>query len=830
MTNLLNDLRYAFRQLRKSPGFAITAILILALGIGANAAMFTVLNAVLLQPLPYVAVNRLVVPTLVDKHGERIYGAMYPDIQEWQKRARTLDGIAYTSGFNQYLQDVSGGETVSNVQGSANLFSVLGIKPQIGRTYGLEEQTPGHSQVVVLSDPVWEKYFHRNPNALGKTIKLDGQLYTVIGVMPKSFSYPFSVGRGEIWASEAEVWTPLPLTPDAMTRGGPPGYYGIIARLKPGASLTAAQTELSSLQGQIGKEYPPSYNYAVPVSAQMQSYRDTLTSQFRPSLLILEAACLMLWLIACANVAGLSLVRGSARQREIAVRGALGARRSRLLWQAMTESLLVSITATGAGIGFAVVALHVFRHALLQRIDIIRDIHINLPVVLILAAFSIITAVVCGLVPALLTVNSPVLQALQHGGLHSSADRRQKHVRDGLIVVEIALSLTLLVACGLLLRTLYALRHEPLGVRTDHVLTADFNLPDYPYYDTNLVTHLYQPLLAKTQQLPDVQAASLSTVVPLDAGFLIQLSMYGDGKKSSYGAQSKGINAQLAAATADMQRVFGFRMLQGRFFNDEDTYTSQPVVVVNRAFANAYWPGGKGVGKQLMNLHKNKKAYAIVIGVMDDLPQRSLADKRGPQVLVCLSQLAPEDNFYEPTASVHMQLAVRTREKPEVVIPEIRGLLGQMAPQLRGLKIETMDQVVEDSMGDQNLAAHLLELFGGTALIITLAGLYGSLLYAVSLRRREMAVRLAVGAQRFDILKIVLSRAATLLLMGLAAGAAISFATGRFLQSYTYKVHPGDPATLLAACLLFLTCGLLAAYLPARRAAMTEPIEILREE
>ena len=832
MTTLLNDLRYAVRQLRKSPGFAITAILILALGIGANAAMFTVLNAVLLRPLPYVDVNRLVVPALFDQHGQPIYGSKYPDIQEWQKRASTLDGIAYSTDGGQYLSGVTGGETVSSVQSSANLFSVLGIQPQIGRTFRQAEQVPGHTQVAVLSDAVWDKYFHRNPNALGKTIKLDGEIYTVIGVMPKTFSYPFSAGRGGVgvFAAEKQVWIPLPLTPDTLNRSGEPGYYAIIGRLKPGVSLAAAQTELDNLQRQIAKEYPAGYTFPVPASVQIQTYRDTLTSQFRPSLLVLQGACLMLWLIACANVAGLLLVRGSARQREIALRGALGARRPRLLWQSMTESLLVSMAATGAGIGLAVVALHVFRHALLQRIDIIRDIHLNLPVVAMLAVFSIVTAVVCGMVPALLTVNSSALQALQHGGIHSSADRRQKHVRDGLIVVEIALSLTLLVACGLFLRTLYALRHEPIGIRTDHVLTADFNLPDYPYHDTNLVTHLYQPLLAKTQHLPDVQAASLSTVVPLDAGFLIQLSMYGDGKKSSFGAQSKGINAQLAAATADMQRVFGFRMLQGRFFNDQDTYTSQPVVVVNRAFANAYWPDGKGVGKQLMNLHKNKKVYAIVIGVMDDLPQRSLADKRGPQVLVCLSQLAPEDNFYEPTASVHMQLAVRTRENPEVVIPEIRGLLGQLAPQLRGLKIETMDQVVEDSMGDQNLAAHLLELFGGTALIITLAGLYGSLLYAVSLRRREMAVRLAVGAQRVDILKIVLSRAAILLLIGLAAGTAISYATGRFLESYTYKVHPGDPATLLAACLLFLTCGLLAAYLPARRAAMTEPIEILREE
>lgn len=827
MATLLNDLRYAFRQLRKSPGFAITATLILALGIGANAAMFTVLNAVLLRPLPYANVDRLIVPTMFDKHGEMIYGASYPDIAEWQKRAHTLSGIAYSTDLNKFLGIANSGETVSSVESSANLFSVLGVQPEIGRTYNLAEQTPGHDNVVVLSDAVWTKYFHRNPKALGKTIKLDGQPYTVIGVMPKAFSYPFSGGRAQALATDSQVWTPLALTPDVINRSGPSGYYGIIVRLQPGVSMNAAQAELNNLQHAIAKEYPATYQYPVPASVEAQSYRADLTWKFRPSLLILEAACLMLWLIACANVAGLLLVRGSARQRQIAVRAALGAGRARLVWQSLSESLLISLMATAIGIGLAAVALRVFHHALLQRIDIVRDIHLNWPVVLALAVFSFITAAVCGILPALIVSRIPALQALQQGNTQISAGRRQKHLRDGLIVVEIALSLTLLVACGLMLRTLYSLRHEPLGIRTDHVLTADFNLPSYPYHDTNLVTRLYQPLLAKTQRLPDVQAASLSTTTPLDAGFWVQLSMYGNRKAS--GAQNFAINAQLGAATADMQRVFGFRMLQGRFFNSQDTATSQPVLVVNKAFARAYWPGGSVLGKPLIG-GKDKKNLAVVVGVMDDLPQRSLADERGPQVLVCMNQENPGTPFYQPTASVHMQLAVRTRENPEVVIPEIRTLLGQLAPQLRGIKIETMDQVVEDSMGDQNLAAHLLELFGGTALLITLAGLYGSLLYMVSLRRREMAVRLAVGAQRADILRLVLFRAAILLVTGLAAGTAISYATGRYLQSYLYKVHSGDETTILVACLMFLACGLLAAYLPARRAAMTEPIEILREE
>ena len=832
MAALFSDVRYAIRQLRKSPGFALTAVLTLALGIGANTAMFAVLDSVLLRPLPYPHVNRLVVPNVFDAKGHPMNGAMYPDIREWQQRAHSFSGIAYTTGINQFMDTPTDGGPIANVEASANLFSVLGVEPQLGRTFADAEQIPGRDRVVVLSDAAWDKYFHRDPKALGQTVKLEGKEYTVIGVMPKGFSYPLSQSRGKVWAPRAEVWTPLSLTAAVTTRSGPAGYYGILARLRPGVSQAAARTELDSLQHSIAKEYPAGYGYSKPVSVQLQSYRASLVAQFRPALLVLEAACLMLWLIACANVASLLLVRGSARNREVAVRAALGAGRARLLWQSLSESLMLSLGGSAIGLALGSLALHVFRHALLQRVDIIRDIHLNLPVLLALAVFSVCTAVVCGMAPALLASHTPPLQALQHGGLQISVGRRQKHLRDGLMVVEIALSLTLLVACGLLLRTLYALRHESLGIRTDHVLTADFDIPTYRYRNVNLVTQLYQPLLQRTQHLPDVQAASLSTAVPLDASFFVALSLYGTAQQANKkpNAENEHITAQLSVATPDLQRVFGFRMLQGRFFNTRDTATSQPVVVVNRAFAKEWSPDGSALGKQFMNLHAAKDSREIVIGVMDDLPQLSLASQRGPQVFICLPQLLPADSLYKAVATIHMQLAARTREEPRVVIPEIRRILGQLDPQLQGAKIVTMDQVVEDSMGDQKLAAHLLELFGGTALLITLAGLYGSLLYAVSLRRREMAVRLAVGAQRRDILVLILSRAAVLLLVGLGIGISMSYATGRFLRSYLYGVRTHDWLTLLAASLLFAACGLLAAYVPARRAALTEPVEILREE
>lgn len=826
-----NDLRYAIRQLRKSPGFTLTAILTLALGIGANTAMFTVIEAVMLRSLPYPRANRLVVPRLFDAKGRPVLGASIPDIEEWQQRAHSLSGIAYVSDIRQFIEVPNGGGSISNVQSSANLFLVLGVRPQLGRTFTAAEQTLGRDRVAVLNDSAWNEYFHRNPKALGQTIKLEGKEYTVIGVMPKGFSYPLLPLRAKVWGSRAQVWTPLTVTAEITTRNGP-GWYAVVGRLRRRVSLGEAQAELSNLQHSVAKEYPANYGYPIPASVQLQTYRASLVQQFRPALLILLAACGMLWMIACANVASLLLVRGTARNREVAVRAALGAGHARLLWQAMTESLLLSTGASAVGLALALLALRAFRQALLQRVDIVRDIHLNFSVLLALAVFTVCTAVVCGIAPALLASSAPPLQALQHGGLQVSAGRRLKHLHDGLMVVEIALSLTLLVACGLLLRTLYAMRHESLGIRTDHILTADFDVPTYRYRNIDLVTKLYQPLLEKTQNLADVEAASLSTVVPLDAAFWVQLSLYGDADQAKKvpNRENKRIFAQLSVATPGMQRVFGFRMLQGRFFNDGDTVNSQPVVVVNQAFAREWWPHGSPIGQKFMQLHRAKDSREIVIGVMDDLPQRSLANQRGPQVLLCLPQLLPGDSLYKAVATVHMQLAARTREDPQVVIPEIRRILGQLDPQLRGAKIETMDQVVEDSMGDQKLAAHLLELFGATALLITLAGLYGSLLYAVSLRRREMAIRLAVGAQRRDILWLILSRAAGLLTVGLGVGISLSYATDRFLQSYLYGVRAHDWLTLLAACSLFAMCGLSAAYIPARRAARTEPVEILREE
>jgi predicted permease len=824
LENLRRDVRFALRQLRRSPGFTLTAILILALGIGANTAMFTVVDAVLLHTVPYADVHNLILIDELDKKSAPTMGVTYPDAMEWMQKSRNVAGVALLYGDSNFLRTSATTEKVLTIHATANLFSVLGVQPALGRTFTPAEQTPGRDNVVILSDSVWKTQFHRDPGILGKAVQLDGNPYFIVGVMPSGFSYPFS-------ETDRQVWTPLALAPAVLTRGNQIVSYATIARLRPGVSLAAAQAELSGLQRGIAKEYPGNYFFPKPVGVRVQSYRKVLFHQFRPTLLLLQLACGILWLIACANVGALLLVRSTVRQRELAVREALGASRKRLVWQSLLDSLLLSIGGAAVGLGLATLALWGFQTALLHRIHALQHIHLNLAVLAALAVLSVVTALVFGAVPAWMAARAPVTQMLQQGGPLSTAGSHPKRLRDALMVAEIALSLTLLIACGLLLRTLYALRHVPLGIRTEHVITADLAIPGYRYQDRNIVTTLYQPLLEKAQHLPDVMAASLSTTVPLDQGFHVMLTMYQAGTQKAGTSRAPGyLSASFGAMSKDTQRVFGFRMLRGRFFDAHDTRTSQPVVIVNQAFADQWTRDADILGKTLLHLRASDKREAIVAGIMSDLPAYSLADLHEPQVYLCMDQLQPGDSLYDAAASTHMQLAVRTREDPAAVVSELRTLLIQTAPELRSTKIETMDQVVEDSLGDQKLAAHLLEIFGGTALLITLTGLYGSLLYMVSLRRRELAIRLALGAQRSQIMRLIAAQAATLLAVGLGLGIALSLATARFVRGYLYGVPAHDPWTVLTVSLLFVACAVLAAYIPARRASRVDPMQALRAE
>jgi predicted permease len=482
------------------------------------------------------------------------------------------------------------------------------------------------------------------------------------------------------------------------------------------------------------------------------------------------------------------------------------------------------------GIGLAVLTLRAFEHGLKTQFHIYTALTPNLRVLGALLVLTALSALVSSAWPAMATARAAIEPALRQGATQSGTGRRQHRVRGLLVVVEIAMSLTLLVACGLLLRTIYMLRHVPLGFRTDHVMVANMSIPNYKYAGRDLYKELYGPLLERVKHMPEVQSASLMSEVPLGRTFNIVFSL-GDSGGSAVDVRRGKIRAKASAVTPDNQKVFRFSMLRGRFFNEGDTGTSTPVVVVNRAFVREYegddGDPGKILGTPLLSFRKGQQA--VVVGVLGDERQVTVAKPSQPEIEECLPQITPDSMFYQP-AGMAMDLAVRTERDPAAMTPELRRLMREASPELANSTFTTMDQVVEDSFGSQQLAARLLEIFGGTALVLCIAGIYGLLAYLVTQRTRELGIRIALGAQRGRVMGMVLRQASGMLLCGLAAGLLLAYATSRLLRTLLYGVRPHDPWTMATVTLMLLAGGLAASYLPARRAAGVDPMEALRSE
>jgi predicted permease len=828
LERLLQDVIYALRQMRRSPTFAITVIVTLALGIAAPAAMFTVVDRVMLRPLPYKDAGRLVEISDWDDSTHYSQGTPYLDLDAWRKWSKSFESIGFymqASGRN-FLEGKTGTEIVGFYRVSANLFSVLGVMPELGRDF--REENDGFAQhdgatSVVLSDSVWRSMFGADPFILGKSMKVSGESYVVVGVMPRSFAFPFNPGTPQIWTLAQLSDKDKGRTADT------PGYW-VIGKLKSRVSDAQATAELNTLQSQVAKGYVDAETRKKRSAVTLHSYGNSLVgNDLKRALMLLLAAAGVLWLIACVNATNLLLARLTARQREVAVRGALGAGRWRIMQQFVVEGLLLSSGGSMIGLGLALVAIKLFAYGIKRHVPMPVPVAPDLRVLLVLLALTLVSALISSIWPAWMAAYAPVEPALKQGGLQSGNARGQNRLRSVLVIVEIALSLTLLIGCGLLLRTIYALRHVPLGFRTDHIIVASLQIPSYKFKGQDLTGNLYLPLLERVKHLPGVQAAGLMSEVPLGNTFNVVLTLQGDetGKQTR-----RDISTQLNAASPELQKVFGFKMLAGRFFNEQDTPSSQPVLIVNRAFAKLYAPDqqdlSKVVGMEFWHVTGTK--HAKIIGVLDDMRQRAIADVSQPEVEANLSQMSPQSGVYQPLETIAMDVALRTDRDLKSMIPELREALRQADPALEGSNFTTMDQVVEDSYGSQRLATHLLEIFGGSALLLCVAGLYGLLAYIVSQRTRELGVRLALGAQRGHLLWLVIRHASAMLLSGVVIGLAMAIASGRFIRSYLYGVKAQDIWTLMAMALILVLVGLLAAYLPARRAANVDPMEALRSE
>jgi predicted permease len=833
LERIIRDLAYAVRVLRRSAGFSITVILTLGVGIGAACAMFTVVDRVLLRSLPYKDAERLIEISESGKRGALQYGSPYLDIEQWRERSHALSQIAFYSYNRVHVSFLDGGSGTTHVNAptiSANLFETLGVPPALGRSFQAMRLSgavdPQDAHTLILSDAAWRTIYGAQESILGKTIRVSGDSFTVIGVMPRGFTFPFGVDL-------PVVWMPLvPGTPDATRVHNVTPNYQAIARLQPGASLGQAEAELRVIQTDVAKEYTePEYREDL-TSISLERFVDSLVDgKVQKALLALFGASALLWLIACVNVTSLMLARATARQREMAVRGALGASRWQIVQQLLIEGLLLSGCGSVLGLGVAVSMLKFFEHSLTTQFNIHERIAPNLPVLAGLLALTIVSALLISAWPAIGAARAQIEPALRQGSPQQGSGRAQHRTRALLVITEIALSLTLLVGCGLLLRTIYALRHVPLGFHTEHVMVAQMTIPAYKFVGRNMTTELYQPLVDRVNHLPGVEAATLMSQAPMDHNARMEFS-FSRGGNSADDIRQSNLRAEFRAVGPEMQRVFGFQMARGRFFNEQDTASSQAVVLVNRAFAKAMFGDerdpGKILGAKLMSLDSKRRTE--VVGVFEDERQVSAAAPARPEIEVCIPQITPETGFYTGAEGVAMDLAVRTEMSPAVVLPELRDLMRKASPDLADSKFTTMDQIVEDSFGDQKLAAELLEIFAASALLLCIAGIYGLLAYLVAQRTREMGLRIALGAQRWNVMWLILRQTGWMLAAGLGIGLALAYFGSLGLRTFLYGVKPDDPWTLAAVTLLLLVSGLAAAYLPARRAANVDPMQALRTE
>jgi predicted permease len=804
MRSLFQDLRYALRQLRNTPVFALTTILTLALGIGINAAMFSVVDQVLLRAMPFPRASEVVQMASRTESGGFAPTSL-PDIRDWKARSHSFQQIAYFTEQVPTLGGTDNPKLVPQIVSSANLFELLESRPMMGRTFVPADGEAGHTAVVVLTAALWREVYHGDRAIIGRTVLVNGVPHTVIGVMPDGFAFPANTGA-------SAIWTPLPVDDKAMQDRGS-AVLNVIGRLRPGVRIEDARREMNSIHEHLRHEYPKDESKS-PV--QVERYQDVVTGSVRPAILALDGAVFAVWLIACANVAGLLLARGNNRRREIAVRTALGAQRGRLVRQFLTESFLLSVAGGALGLLLAAFALSLLTKYLANAVIFGDQIHIDYKVCLYLFAASCVSAVVFGLLPALHASKVSPQEGLRDGAAATGVSKQQTRWRDGLVVGEIALTLTLLVAASLMVRTLISLRHARVGFVASEVTTGEIYLPSHAgglFFTTpsgekqaSMIQTFYEPLLEKVRALPGVQSAGLTTVRPLQGGWdfnmTVELNHHPKFERSAHA------DAQARATTGGYFSTMGIRLLQGRLFADTDSADTQPVAIVNREFVKRFLPNENPIGQQVRLNDEGDRQWSTIVGVVDDSPQKSLGQAPLPEIHYNLMQLLPKDELYPILGNFYMNVAVRSPLPSETVTRDLRHIVHDLQPDAVLNDVKSMQQVVDDSLGNQVLAARLLGLFALAGLGIAVAGIYGLLAYSVSQRTRELGVRLALGAQRESIVWLVLRHALVLLAVGFGLGSMLMGASGRLLTAWLgYRFNSYDVVAALAVAVLLALCG-----------------------
>ena len=824
----IQDTRFGLRMLWKNPGFTAVAVLTLALGIGANTAVFSIVDAVLLEPLPYKDPARLVHVATTFKQGISISNTSPPDYRDWRDRNKVFTAMAAFTDGN--LDAALPGEEPERLYGgvvTSNLFPLLGVNPILGRAFLPEEEQWGHDKVVILSYGLWKARFGGDQNVVGRSIHLQGLKYLIVGIMPGALplvNFPTPV----------DLWVPLAYEPDDLLNKRANHYLDVIARMKPGVKIAQAQAEMSRITGQLETEFPENKG----VSASVRPLRDRIVGGVRSGLLILLGAVSFVLLIACVNVANLMLARATSRGQEFAIRSALGASRRRLLAQSFMESLPLAFLGGVCALLLAAVGLKFLASLIPSNFPKLAPIALNTTVLFFTALISLLTTISFVLVQAIRPSEAAIEQKLREGRRSGNVGPARRGLQSYLVIAEVSLALLLLSGAGLLIKTLVMLGRINPGFSSDHLLTmlVPLSLTEFPYPRQDGAVQFYQELVARVDALPGVRDTALTTTLPLgvgsDMGKWIDIQSHAPPT-----SLDKVPIVQLQLSSPRYLPSIGVRLVEGRFFTDQDNQHAPSVAIINETFAWQFFPNEDPIGKTIRTLPpvsllppdiavSNQLApFRTIVGVIGDM-------RDGPWIshAILPTVYLPHFQYVNEAGVQNMILVVRTTGDPLALSASVRDLIRSLRPNQPVAEVATMEQHLGNSLSPERFSMLLFSIFAGLALVLSAVGIYGVMAYTVLQRTHEIGVRMALGAERGQILRLIVRQGANLGVVGIAIGLAAALGLTRLMRNLLYDVSPTDPLTFAGVAILLMAVALVACYIPARRATRVDPMVALRHE
>jgi len=808
---IFQDLKFAIRMLRKNPGFAIVAALTLALGIGANSAIFSVVNTVLLQPLPYQEPGRLLsLAGVVRQTGAIGANLSFTKFSQIKEQSHTLESAAAFYTTTVSLVTGQEPEAVNAGRASGDFFKVLGISSIRGRDFAPAEEALGAASVAIVTDGFWHSHFAGEPAAVGRSITLDGQIVTIVGILPPSFRFPLQFPEPDIWMPR--VSDPTFLRPEQVRSGA--GYLGVIARLRPGATLAAAKAELDTIDARYRGQFT-GFVDAEKFGVSVLPLEESLVGPLRPEFAVLLAAVGFLLLIGCANVANLLLARATSREREMSLRKALGASGGRLVRQLLSESVLLSLLGGVLGVALAAGILPAVRSFSPGSVPRLAETRLDASVLLFSVLLSLVAGVLFGLVPALQATSGSLHETLKEGTRGSSGGGHRGKLRAILVIAEMAVALVLMTGAGLLMQSFSRLMKVNPGFSSDHRMTFQLNLPPNRYTEPEIQRQFYRQLIERVKRLPGVESAGVTSYLPLSGA--IRFVYFCPEETVCQGVGKDPLTALRQVSTEYFEAVHT-PLLQGRVFSERDTASSPPVAVVNQTVAEHYWPGKNPIGKHIAN--SRDMIQREVVGVVSDVKFNALNIVNSEEMYLPLEQV--------PWAAT--TLIVHSQADPQALVSGVRAKIAEIDPNLPVTSTASYDSIVAASVAQPRVLSQFVGVFAGFALVLAAIGIYGVMAYSVAARRQEMGIRMSLGAEPRDIVKLVVGQGMRLALLGVAIGIAASLALTRLISTLLFGVNATDPVAFSLAAIVLAVTALAACYLPARRATRVDPIVVLRFE